>query len=167
MKLIMENWKRFLKENDAPAGHWLENLKQVAMDYLIANPDVEIADVLIKDIFAHADIDPNMDDEFVRSNLDPEQKSWWLFGAKGINDIHLGAREGAEEEEHVATDMPGAAPGNAPDKGPILREDDDTPRDPGLGLGAPADDEDGLDHDTGYPPEETQAAAIKRANRGK
>lgn len=48
-----------------------------------------------------------------------------------------------------------------------LREDDDTPRDPGLGLGTPADDEDGLDYDDGYPPEETQAAALKRQNRGK
>ena len=86
MKLIMENWNKFLKENETPAGPWLENLKQVAMDYLIANPGVEIADVPIKDIFAHADIDPDMDDEFVRSNLDPEQKSWWLLDADSIRD---------------------------------------------------------------------------------
>ena len=129
MKLIMENWNKFLKENETPAGPWLENLKQVAMDYLIANPGVEIADVPIKDIFAHAGRDPDMDVDFQESNLDPEQKSWWLFGAKGINDIHLGAQEGAEEAEHVATDMPGGAPGNAPDKGPILREDADDDND--------------------------------------
>ena len=129
MKLIMENWKRFLKENETPTAAWLKKLKQHAMNYLIANPGVEIADVPIKDIFAHAGRDPDTDVEFIRRHLDPEQKSLWLFGAEGIDDIKQGAQEGEEEAEHLATDMPSAAPGNWRWNKNPLREDADDDND--------------------------------------
>lgn len=138
MKITKQRLRQIIKEefstvleNEGSIADWLENLKQVAMDYLIANPTLdgrptEIADVPIGAILAYAKIDPNTSAEFGKINLDPEQKSWWLFGAKGIEDIHVGAREGAEEAEHLATDMPSAAPGNAPDKGPILSDLEET-----------------------------------------
>ena len=122
MKLIMENWNKFLNQNEGPDPKWLAHIKQKAMEYLHANPGIEIADVPVKDILVHAGIDPDMDEEFVSLN-DPELKSWWLFGAEGINDIRLGAQIDDMEAANVATDMPSAAPGaGTPGKLPALRE---------------------------------------------
>ena len=130
MKISKSKLRQIIKEelstvleNEGSIADWLENLKQVAMEYLIANPGVEIADVPIGAILAYAKIDPDTSAEFGKINLNPEQKSWWLFGDEGIDDIKQGAREGAEEAEHLATDMPSAAPGRGtPGKLPILRD---------------------------------------------
>ena len=127
-QIIKEELSTILEKEES-AADWLEKLKQHAMNYLIANPGVEIADVPIGTIFAYAKKDPLSDVEFQRLNLRPEQKSLWIFGAEGIDAIKQGAQEGEEEAEHLATDMPSASPGNWRWNKNPLREDADDDND--------------------------------------
>ena len=170
MKLIMENWNKFLKENEGPDPKWLDHIMQVTMDYVGAHRVMTPEDIGSITLSVLADEGAEITAEY-QGRLDTSLAELFGQDIEAVTaDIMQGAGEVAADEDWEGAgqdpDTTGNWRGSVPRRDP-LREDGDTPRDPGLGLGAPPDDEDGLDHDTGYPPEETQAAAIKRANRGK
>jgi len=110
MKLIMENWGKFLKENEATDPKWLDHLKQIAMEYVAANPEFKpegIAGITLSTLAAEgAEIAP----EYLRSLDTPLGQLLGIDLEAATADIMQGASEFASDEAPLRGSSPWASP---------------------------------------------------------
>jgi|TARA_R110000765_G_scaffold267116_1_gene366244 hypothetical protein len=145
MKLIMENWKRFLsEERQRPPvdPRLLPALAQDAMEVVAANPGIDAASITLATMAQAGSELPLIDTEKVAALTLGD-----LFDEAGLQSIMQGAAEFAADQ----APPPGGGQWASPDI-----SDEDTLEERGLGLGEPRDTPDGDgfgDHDDGYYPE--------------
>ena len=157
MKLIMENWNKFLKENEAPDPKWLDHIMQVTMDYTGANSALTPEDIGSITLSVLADEGAEIISAY-QDRLDTSLAELFGQDIEAVTaDIIQGASEVAAEDDWEGAgqdpDTTGNWRGSVPRRDP-LRED--TLEERGLGLGEPRDTPpgDGFgDDDDGYPPE--------------
>ena len=126
MKLIMENWKRFLNE-ERPAidPRLLPALAQDAMEVVAANPGMDAASITLATMAEAGSELPLIDMEKVATITLGD-----LFDEAGLQDIMQGAREFATDEAPPEGGGQWASPDIS---------DEDTLEERGLGLGEPRD----------------------------
>jgi len=94
MKLIMENWKRFLNEDRPPVDpRLLPALAQDAMEVVAANPGIDIASITLATMAQAGSELPLIDMESVATITLGD-----LFDEIGLQDIMQGAAEFAADE---------------------------------------------------------------------
>ena len=144
MKLIMENWKRFLNEQRPPVDpRLLPALAQDAMEVVAAKPGIDAASITLATMAEAGSDLPLIDMESVAEITLGE-----LFDEAGLQSIRQGAAEFAADQ----APPPGGGQWASPDI-----SDEDTLEERGLGLGKPPTsppepEDDDLHYDNERPP---------------